>query len=161
MPVIEDATRPGYGWQYDLKSGDRVETCAPGQIKFVRDRKNLDTVPFSLHSHPPSPLQSSTRHHLPKVYLTQERENSPVVVTAACTQLNYLYVGPSRIVPEHAFVSHPTSLEKRNDENSPQQSFQTPTAAATTAAAATTTTTMQNCGWPSAGCIKHGQWVEW
>lgn len=42
VPVIEDPTRPGYGWQYDLTTGDRVETCAPGQIQFVSDRKNVD-----------------------------------------------------------------------------------------------------------------------
>jgi len=42
VPVIEDPERPGYGWQFDLDTGDRVETCAPGQIKFVRDRKNVD-----------------------------------------------------------------------------------------------------------------------
>lgn len=42
VPVIEDPNRPGYGWQYDLETGDRVDTCAPGQIKFVRDRKNAD-----------------------------------------------------------------------------------------------------------------------
>lgn len=43
VPIIEDPSRPGYGWQYDLETGDRVETCAPGQIKFVRDRKNVDS----------------------------------------------------------------------------------------------------------------------
>ena len=42
VPVIEDATRSGYGWQFDLADGSRVETCAPGQIKFVRDRKSRD-----------------------------------------------------------------------------------------------------------------------
>ena len=42
VPVIEDPDRPGYGWQYDLETGDRVVTCAPGQIKFIRDRKNAD-----------------------------------------------------------------------------------------------------------------------
>jgi len=42
VPVIEDPDRPGYGWQYDLETGDRVDTCAPGQIKFIRDRKNAD-----------------------------------------------------------------------------------------------------------------------
>lgn len=42
VPVIEDPDREGYGWQYDLETGSRVETCAPGQIKFVRDRKNSD-----------------------------------------------------------------------------------------------------------------------
>ena len=42
VPVIEDADRPGYGWQFDLKDGTKVETCAPGQIKFVRDRKDRD-----------------------------------------------------------------------------------------------------------------------
>lgn len=43
VPVIEDAQRPGYGWQFDLQDGSRLETCAPCQIKFVRDRKNKDT----------------------------------------------------------------------------------------------------------------------
>jgi Second Messenger Oligonucleotide or Dinucleotide Synthetase domain len=43
VPVIEDAQRPGYGWQFDLQDGSRRETCAPCQIKFVRDRKNKDT----------------------------------------------------------------------------------------------------------------------
>jgi len=40
--VVEDPDRPGYGWQFDLETGDKSETCAPGQIKFVRDRKNVD-----------------------------------------------------------------------------------------------------------------------
>lgn len=42
VPVVEDPDRAGYGWQYDLETGERVDTCAPGQIKFVRDRKNVD-----------------------------------------------------------------------------------------------------------------------
>jgi len=42
VPVIEDETREGYGWQYDIHDGTKVETCAPCQIKFVRDRKNAD-----------------------------------------------------------------------------------------------------------------------
>lgn len=42
VPVIEDKKRTDYGWQYDLKTGARVETCPPGQIKFVRTRKNGD-----------------------------------------------------------------------------------------------------------------------
>lgn len=42
VPVIEDADRAGYGWQFDLETGDKVETCAPGQIKFVFDRKQRD-----------------------------------------------------------------------------------------------------------------------
>lgn len=42
VPVVEDFDRPGYGWQFDLKDGSKVETCAPGQIKFVRDRKERD-----------------------------------------------------------------------------------------------------------------------
>ena len=43
VPVIEDSDRAGYGWQFDLMDGSKVETCAPGQIKFVRDRKARDT----------------------------------------------------------------------------------------------------------------------
>ncbi|MYM26298.1 nucleotidyltransferase [Duganella sp. FT135W] len=42
VPVIEDSSKPGYGWQYDIRDGSRVETCAPCQIKFVRDRKEKD-----------------------------------------------------------------------------------------------------------------------
>ena len=42
VPVIEDPGRHGYGWQYDIRDGSKVETCAPCQIKFVRDRKNVD-----------------------------------------------------------------------------------------------------------------------
>ena len=42
VPVVEDTARPGYGWQFDLKDGTKSETCAPGQIKFIRDRKDKD-----------------------------------------------------------------------------------------------------------------------
>lgn len=42
VPVMEDPLRPGYGWQFDLQDGSRLQTCAPCQIKFVRDRKNKD-----------------------------------------------------------------------------------------------------------------------
>ena len=42
VPVIEDAGRDGYGWQFDLQDGSSVQTCAPCQIKFVRDRKDRD-----------------------------------------------------------------------------------------------------------------------
>lgn len=42
VPVIEDPNRAGYGWQFDLQDGSKLETCAPCQIKFVRDRKNKD-----------------------------------------------------------------------------------------------------------------------
>lgn len=42
VPVIEDESRDGYGRQFDLQDGSSVQTCAPCQIKFVRDRKNRD-----------------------------------------------------------------------------------------------------------------------
>ena len=42
VPVIEDPRRAGYGWQFDLQDGSKLQTCAPCQIKFVRDRKNKD-----------------------------------------------------------------------------------------------------------------------
>jgi len=42
VPVIEDESRTGYGWQFDLQDGSAMQTCAPCQIKFVRDRKELD-----------------------------------------------------------------------------------------------------------------------
>jgi tRNA nucleotidyltransferase (CCA-adding enzyme) len=42
VPVIDDTTRDGYGWQFDIHNGSKVQTCAPCQIKFVRDRKNTD-----------------------------------------------------------------------------------------------------------------------
>ncbi len=42
VPVIEDENRPGYGWQFDLRDGSVMQTCAPCQIQFVRDRKSRD-----------------------------------------------------------------------------------------------------------------------
>lgn len=42
VPVIEDTSRAGYGWQFDIHDGTKVQTCAPCQIKFVRDRKEQD-----------------------------------------------------------------------------------------------------------------------
>ena len=42
VPVIEDASRPNYGWQFDIHNGSKVQTCAPCQIQFVRDRKEAD-----------------------------------------------------------------------------------------------------------------------
>lgn len=42
VPVIEDPKRPGFGWQFDLTDGSVVQTCAPCQIQFVRDRKTRD-----------------------------------------------------------------------------------------------------------------------
>jgi hypothetical protein len=43
VPVIEDSSRPGFGWQFDRDDPIfRQETCAPCQIKFVRDRKTKD-----------------------------------------------------------------------------------------------------------------------
>ena len=42
VPVIQDEHREGYGWQFDLSDGSKMETCAPCQIKFVRDRKDVD-----------------------------------------------------------------------------------------------------------------------
>jgi tRNA nucleotidyltransferase (CCA-adding enzyme) len=42
VPVVEDESRPGYGWQFDINDGSKIQTCAPCQIKFVRDRKNED-----------------------------------------------------------------------------------------------------------------------
>jgi tRNA nucleotidyltransferase (CCA-adding enzyme) len=43
VPVIEDAARDGYGWQYDIRDGTKTETCAPCQIKFVYHRKASDS----------------------------------------------------------------------------------------------------------------------
>lgn len=43
VPVVEDASRPGYGWQFDREDPNvRLETCAPCQIQFVRARKDKD-----------------------------------------------------------------------------------------------------------------------
>lgn len=41
VPVIEDPKRAGYGWQFDI-DGNKTETCAPCQIQFVRNRKDVD-----------------------------------------------------------------------------------------------------------------------
>lgn len=43
VPVVEDPSREGYGWQYDIHDGNRIQTCAPCQIQFIRDRKNIDS----------------------------------------------------------------------------------------------------------------------
>lgn len=42
VPVIEDPTKDGYGWQFDIHDGTRIQTCAPCQIQFIRDRKKID-----------------------------------------------------------------------------------------------------------------------
>ncbi len=42
VPVIEDESQTGYGWQFDIHDGSKIRTCAPCQIKFVRDRKTQD-----------------------------------------------------------------------------------------------------------------------
>jgi hypothetical protein len=42
VPVIEDDNRTGYGWQFDVHDGSRMQTCAPCQIQFVRTRKTQD-----------------------------------------------------------------------------------------------------------------------
>ena len=42
VPVIADESRDGYGWQFDLQDGSTMQTCAPCQIKFVRNRKDRD-----------------------------------------------------------------------------------------------------------------------
>jgi tRNA nucleotidyltransferase (CCA-adding enzyme) len=43
VPVIEDDNWPGYGWQFDIHDGSKIRTCAPCQIKFVRNRKDQDS----------------------------------------------------------------------------------------------------------------------
>lgn len=43
VPIIEDPLRPGYGWQFDLRTGEKVETCPPGHIQFIRSRKDKDS----------------------------------------------------------------------------------------------------------------------
>ncbi|AUQ27465.1 CBASS oligonucleotide cyclase [Dickeya zeae] len=42
VPVIENPDKEGYGWQFDRFDGSKTETCAPCQIKFVKDRKDQD-----------------------------------------------------------------------------------------------------------------------
>jgi tRNA nucleotidyltransferase (CCA-adding enzyme) len=42
VPVIEDEHRAGNGWQFDPQDGSTIQTCPPGQIQFVRDRKARD-----------------------------------------------------------------------------------------------------------------------
>lgn len=31
VPVIEDETRPGYGWQFDIQDGSSMRTCPPAR----------------------------------------------------------------------------------------------------------------------------------
>ena len=42
VPVIENPDKEGYGWQFDRIDGSKTETCAPCQVKFVKDRKDQD-----------------------------------------------------------------------------------------------------------------------
>jgi len=42
VPVIENPNKEGYGWQFDRIDGSKTETCAPCQVKFVKDRKDED-----------------------------------------------------------------------------------------------------------------------
>ncbi|PFH12391.1 tRNA nucleotidyltransferase-like protein [Collimonas sp. PA-H2] len=42
VPIVQDPSRENHGWQYDLSTGVKSSTCAPCQIKFVRDRKEDD-----------------------------------------------------------------------------------------------------------------------
>ena len=42
VPVIQDEDRPDYGWQFNPQDNSTVQTCAPCQIQFVRDRKDKD-----------------------------------------------------------------------------------------------------------------------
>jgi hypothetical protein len=41
VPVIAISERPGYGWQFGL-DGSKTLTCPPGQVKFIKDRKDVD-----------------------------------------------------------------------------------------------------------------------
>ncbi|WP_226632671.1 CBASS oligonucleotide cyclase [Novosphingobium profundi] len=43
VPVVQDESREEYGWQFDVQDGTKVQTCAPCQIKFVKDRKDKDS----------------------------------------------------------------------------------------------------------------------
>ncbi|SEJ72748.1 hypothetical protein SAMN05518849_11228 [Sphingobium sp. AP50] len=43
VPVVQDESREDYGWQFDVQDGTKVQTCAPCQIKFVKDRKDKDS----------------------------------------------------------------------------------------------------------------------
>lgn len=42
VPVVEHVTQPDYGWQFDIRDGSIAQTCAPCQIQFVRNRKEID-----------------------------------------------------------------------------------------------------------------------
>lgn len=42
VPVIQDKDNLDYGWQHDIRTGERNLTCAPCHINFVQDQKNKD-----------------------------------------------------------------------------------------------------------------------
>lgn len=42
VPVIEDTSLDGYGWQYNIRDGSKTHTCAPCQVNFVYERKKAD-----------------------------------------------------------------------------------------------------------------------
>ncbi|MFA7517639.1 CBASS oligonucleotide cyclase [Shewanella sp.] len=43
VPVIENPNKEGYGWQFDRVDGSKTETCAPCQVRFVKERKDQDS----------------------------------------------------------------------------------------------------------------------
>lgn len=43
VPVIEDSSKDGFGWQFDIHEDTKLHTCAPCQIQFIRDRKDIDS----------------------------------------------------------------------------------------------------------------------
>ena len=42
VPVIADESKLGYGRQFDIQDGSKIQTCAPCQLQFIRDRKSQD-----------------------------------------------------------------------------------------------------------------------
>ena len=42
VPVVQDTSRDGYGWQFSA-DGEKTLTCAPCQIQFIRNRKTSDS----------------------------------------------------------------------------------------------------------------------
>lgn len=41
VPVIAKPDQPDYGWQFGL-DGSKTLTCAPGHVRFIKDRKDAD-----------------------------------------------------------------------------------------------------------------------
>jgi hypothetical protein len=121
VPVIEDPSRPGYGWQFNLQDpGFHLETCAPCQIVVVRDRKGKDKNFRTLvrlakrwrNFAEPTPLKSFTIE-LIMAYLLDTEGSSGTIEQRFRRFLNY--IAQSGLKDQISFLENTTPLGTFHD----------------------------------------------